>query len=175
MLNITSLSLNKFRGDFLVKWVDWKIVYFLVFLPKHRVETYQGLQRSENSPRQIGWACPDSTRLLKITYDQESEFIGHELRKSLNEIEYGITDKPITLVNPTSNAILEWIHQVLVNIVRNFNINETNFEGNYPCSDILAASSFVIISMENRLKSYSPGQLVFDRDVILLIKHRVYW
>ena len=43
---------------------------------------------------------------MKIMYDQGSKFIDHELRKSLIEIEYGVTAKPITLVNLTPNAIL---------------------------------------------------------------------
>ena len=40
-------------------------------------------------------------------------------------MKYGITEKPSTSVNPTHNAILERIHQVLGNIVRNFNITQT--------------------------------------------------
>ena len=37
------------------------------------------------------------------------------------------------------------------------------------------AEAFTIISTENGLKGYSPGQLVFARDMILLIKHMVDW
>ena len=43
----------------------------------------------------------------EIMYDQGSEFIGQEFRKSLIEDEYGITSKPSTSGNPMSNAILE--------------------------------------------------------------------
>ena len=53
-------------------------------------------------------------RPIEITNDQGKEFIVHEFRKSLIEDEYGITAKPITLENPMSNAILEWINQVIV-------------------------------------------------------------
>ena len=80
----------------------------------------------------------------KITYEQGSEFIGHEFRKFLIETEYGITAKPRTLVNPTSNAILKWIHQFLGNIVRNFNIKETYVDKDEPRSVILAAEAFAI-------------------------------
>ena len=51
-------------------------------------------------------------RPIEIMYVQGSEFISHELRKYLIEIEYRITAKPSTSKNPTSNAILEQIHQV---------------------------------------------------------------
>ena len=49
-------------------------------------------------------------RPIEITYDQGKEFSGHEFRKTLIEMEYGITAKPSTSGNPTSNAILEQIH-----------------------------------------------------------------
>ena len=58
-------------------------------------------------------------------YDQGSDFIGHDFRKYIIEIEYGITSKPSTKVNPTSNAILVRIHQVLGNLVRYFKITQT--------------------------------------------------
>ena len=59
---------------------------------------------------------------MEIMYDQVSEFIGSEFRNYLIEIEYGITAKPITSWNPNADAILEQIHQVLVNLVCTFNI-----------------------------------------------------
>ena len=61
-------------------------------------------------------------RPIKITYDQESEFIGRGFRKFLIETVYRITAKPSILVNPISNAILEQIHQVLGNLVHTYNI-----------------------------------------------------
>ena len=117
---------------------------------------------------------------MEITYDQGSEFIGHKLRKYLIETEYGITANLITLGNPTSNAILEQIHQVLGNLLRNFNIKETYIKETYvdeddPWSVILASSAFTICSTTNRLKIYTPVQLVFGRDMILPIKHNVDW
>ena len=64
-------------------------------------------------------------RPIEIMYDQGKEFIGHEFRKYQIETEYGITSKPSTSGNPTSNAILEQIHQVLGNLVRTFNVQQT--------------------------------------------------
>ena len=62
---------------------------------------------------------------IEIKYDQGKYFIGHKFRKSLIEYEYRVTSKPITLVNNMSNVILESIHQVLGNLVRNFNVQKT--------------------------------------------------
>ena len=55
-------------------------------------------------------------RPMEITHDQGSEFIGHELIKYLIEIKYVIEFNPRTSVNPTYNAILEQINQVLGNL-----------------------------------------------------------
>ena len=45
--------------------------------------------------------------------------------KSLIEMEYGITSRSSTSVNPNSNAILELVHQDLENLVQAFNKIET--------------------------------------------------
>ena len=70
-----------------------------------------------------------------------------------------------------SNIVLEKIHQVLGNIVRNYNINKTYVDEDDPWSGILMAALFTIWSTANRLKYCSPVQLVFGRDIILLIKY----
>ena len=114
-------------------------------------------------------------RPIDISYDQGNEFNDHELRKSLTEYEYGITAKPRTLGNPMSNAALERIHQVLRNIVRTFNISQTYIDKNYLWTVILSAAAFEMFSTTNRKKFYSPGQLLFGRDMIIPMEHNVDW
>ena len=117
--------------------------------------------------------CP---RPINIAYDQGKECIGHKFRKSVIETEYGITSKPSTSGNPISNAILELIHQVLGNLVRNFNIStQTYVDKNDPWMVILGAAAFENFWTTNSQNIYSPGQLIFGRDMILPIKHRVDW
>ena len=90
---------------------------------------------------------------IEVTYDQGKELIGNDFRKSLIEMEYGITSKPSTSVNTMSNAVLERIHQVLGNLVCTFNIStQTYVDKNYPCMGILAAAVFTILSKNNRKK-----------------------
>ena len=67
---------------------------------------------------------------IEITYDQEKHLSGHEFGKSLIEEEYGITAKPRTLGFPIINAVLERIHHVLGNLLRNFNIQQTYVDKN---------------------------------------------
>ena len=90
-------------------------------------------------------------------------------------MEYGIVSKPSTLRNHMTNAILEWINQVLVNLERNCNITQTYVDKDDPWSGILDEAAFSIFSTKNRLKSYSLGQLVFVCDMILPIKHTMHW
>ena len=114
-------------------------------------------------------------RPMEIMYDQGSEFIGHEFRKSQIENKYGITAKPSTLGNTNSNEILERINQVLGDLVRTFNIKQTYVDKDDPWLGILATAAFAICSTKNRLKGYNPGQLLSGHDMIPPIKHKVYW
>ena len=59
---------------------------------------------------------------MQITDDQGSEFICHDFIKYLIEMEYGIIAKTSTWGNPTSNAIVERIQQVLGLLMRTYNI-----------------------------------------------------
>ena len=114
-------------------------------------------------------------RPIEITYDQGKEFICREFRKLLIETEYGITAKPSNSGNPIPNAILQRIHQVLVDLVQTFNVQQTYVEENDSSTGILAAAAFAIRSTTSRQKNYSPVKLIFGRDIILPIKHRVDW
>ena len=51
-----------------------------------------------------------------ITYDQGTEFVGHEFQHTMAK-EYGIKTRAATTKNPQTNSILEQIHQVLGNLI----------------------------------------------------------
>ena len=55
----------------------------------------------------------------------------------------------------------------------NYNSNKTYVDEYDRKSEILTMIAFGIFSAENRLKDFSPGQLVFVRDIILSIKYTV--
>ena len=74
-----------------------------------------------------------------------------------------------------STVVLERIHQVFRNLLRNFNISQTYVDENDLWTRILAATSFAISSTTNRVKGYSTDQLVLVRYIILPIKHEVDW
>ena len=56
-----------------------------------------------------------------------------------------------------------------------YNIKDTHFDKYDLWSGILVLTALGICSTTNRLKCYSPEQLVFFRDMILLIKHMLDW
>ena len=59
--------------------------------------------------------------------------------------------------------------------MQTFNITQTYVDEDDPWSVILAAEEISIWSTINSLKFYSPGQLLFGRDMVLPIKHKVDW
>ena len=68
--------------------------------------------------------------------------------------KYGITAKPTTSENTTSNVILERIHQVLGNLARTYNIKDTYVDKDDPWSGNLSPAAFGILSTANRLNGY---------------------
>ena len=87
--------------------------------------------------------------------------------------DYGLKRKPITTRNPQSNAIIERIHQNIVNIISTFDVS--NIVNNDPWSGILAATMFAVRATYHTTLQASPMQLVFGRDAILNIKHVADW
>ena len=71
--------------------------------------------------------------------------------------------------------ILEIIHKVLGNHVWMYNIQENCVDEDDPWVGILATTLFTMIYMQNRLKDYNTGQLLFVRNMILPAKHNVDW
>ena len=74
-----------------------------------------------------------------------------------------------------SNDVSEQIHQVLGNLLRNFNITKTYVDEEEPWSCILSATEFTILSTTNRLKFYILVKFLFGSDIILPIKHEADW
>ena len=79
---------------------------------------------------------------------------------------YGLKRKPITTRNPQSNAIIEWIHQTIGNIINTFDVS--NIFNNDPWSGILSATMFAVRATYRTTLQESPMQLVFGWNSILL-------
>ena len=87
--------------------------------------------------------------------------------------DYGPKRKPVTTRNPQSNAIIEQIHQTIVNIIRKFDVD--NIVNNDSWSGIPAATMFAVRATYHTIIQVSTMQLVFGRYAILNIKNVADW
>ena len=91
------------------------------------------------------------------------------------EDKYGTKNKPASPGNPQVNETMERIHQILGNLVRTYNLQETCVYDADPFMGILDTSAFAVQSTYHRAKDKSLGQSVFGRDMILTINHLADW
>ena len=108
-----------------------------------------------------------------MTFDRRSEFIGHDFQDMLSD--YGVKKKPITTRNPQANAVVERIHQTIGNIIRTFELQDSWLDEDDPWKGILSATAFAVRSTYHTTMQKTPGQLVFNRDMIFNIKHVANW
>ena len=71
--------------------------------------------------------------------------------------------------NPQSNAVLERIHQVLQDCLLTFELDEADINENDedPFDEYLAAAAYAIRCGFHASHGYSPGELVFGRDMFM--------
>ena len=74
--------------------------------------------------------------------------------------------------NPTSNKILERIYSFLDNFVWTYNIKDIHIYEDDPRPVIIVASLLLNLPNANMLKGFTLGQLIFGRDMIILIIHK---
>ena len=91
------------------------------------------------------------------------------------ENEYSIKTKPALPGSPQANVIVEIIHQVIGNLLRTYNLQETYVYDADPWMGILAAAAFAVRSTYHMTKYKTPGQLVFGPDTILPINYVADW
>jgi len=107
-------------------------------------------------------------RPVNCIYDQGSEFIGFEFDDLL--YRWGIHKRPITSKNPQANAVCERMHQTVADLLRTMNQanppqNEVNARAAVERA-ISIASHALRITTHSTL-GYSPGSIVFNRDMLL--------
>jgi hypothetical protein len=88
---------------------------------------------------------------------------------------YGQKSKPTSMHNPQSNGIIERVHAVLNDMLRTHHLSETEMDEDDPWSDILSSTAFAIRVTHHGILEATPGQLVFNRDMILPLKFNADW
>jgi len=93
------------------------------------------------------------------------------------EEDYGITRRGKTIRNPQANSILERIYQTLANIIRTFEVQESNLsnDARSPWDGILSEAIFALRASYHAILEATPCRLVFGRDAILNVKFKANW
>ena len=104
-------------------------------------------------------------RPLYCIHDNGGEFIGSDFQELLDS--YGVESKPTTVKNPQSNGLHERIHLVICEMLRVQSLyvpKESTAEKEI--NRILQCTSWAMRTTPNMITKYSPGNIVFDRDMI---------
>ncbi len=102
-------------------------------------------------------------RPSRFIYDQGTEFDNSWLWALCKRWE--IQPTPITVRNPRGNAIVERMHKVLGDMLRCQ--LTTRHPHDDPVADMLTAAAYGIRSTVHGTTRYTPGQMIFSRDMIL--------
>jgi hypothetical protein len=102
---------------------------------------------------------------------------GSHFKRHFNELigNYGLIKKSSTEYNPQSNGIIERVHQVLGNALRNFEIEKRELDSQNPWDEFLSAAAFAIRSTHHMTLGASPAQLIFQRDMFLPVQYVADW
>lgn len=98
-----------------------------------------------------------------IIYDQGGEFDNAEMVNLAKKWYNKRT--PITMKNPRANAIVERMHFTLGNKLRAQLASKHKYDN--PVREIISAATYGIRATVHGVTVFSPGQLVFGRDMIL--------
>ena len=107
-----------------------------------------------------------------VIYDNGSEFKLHfqDLCES-----YGLTQKPTTIKNPQSNAILERVHDVIMSMLRTAELDMADTVTPQDIADFLSDASWAIRSTHHTVLKTSPGAAIFGRDMLFDIPFVADW
>ena len=94
--------------------------------------------------------------------------------KRMVKEDYGIKKRPITARTPQANAIIERVHQTIGQMLRSFQVQNTENIVN-PFKGILSAICFAVRATVHTTLKATPTQLVFGRDHIFNIKYEANW
>ena len=104
-------------------------------------------------------------RPLYYIHDNGGEFIGSVFRKLLES--YGVKPKPTTVKNPQGNGLHERMHLVLYEMLRTQQLHVP--KESTVAREINRILQCIVRAMKttpNMITKYSPGNIVFDRDML---------
>ena len=102
-------------------------------------------------------------RPSRVIFDAGSEFDNVHFQGLLTL--WHVKPEPITVKNPRANAIVETMHRTLGNMIRAqlYKLHPRDD----PIYDLCAAAAYGIRSTVHGVNGFSPGQIVFGKDMLL--------
>jgi len=104
---------------------------------------------------------------------------GGEFKKEFSQLckNMGMKEKVSLPWNPQSNSVLERIHQILADCLRTFELEDKEIDSSAadPFEEYLAQAAYAIRSGFHATHGYSPGELVFGRNMFLPVDTTVDW
>eukprot|EP00957_Ditylum_brightwellii_P184192 14029716-Ditylum_brightwellii.AAC.1 len=89
--------------------------------------------------------------------------------------DYGVKKRLITVRNLEVDSIIERIYQDIGNMIRSFEVHNTDIYEKDPWTGILNPVRFATRATIHTTMQAIPMQLVFSRDATLNIKHEADW
>ena len=108
------------------------------------------------------WLCR-YPRPVKVVHDNGGEFTGFEFQEMISS--YGIKGVPTTVKNPRSNSAAERMHLTAADMLRTMIFSGTNWQDEL--ETCLQSVAWALRSTVSTMSSYTPGHLVFSRDMIM--------
>ncbi len=107
-----------------------------------------------------------------MIYDNGSEFKLHfeDLCES-----YGLKRKPTSIKNPQANAILERLHDVLMNMIRTSELDMADSVAPSDIDAVLMDAAWAIRSTYHKVLQASPGAAIFGWDMMFDIPFIADW
>ena len=104
-------------------------------------------------------------RPLYCIHDNVGEFIGSGFQELLDS--YGVNPKPTTVKNPQSNGLHERTHLVICEMLRIQSLYvPKQSTAEKEINRILQCTAWAMRTTPNMVTKYSPGNIVFNRDMI---------
>ena len=116
------------------------------------------------------WLCR-YPRPRKAVHDNGNEFTGFEFQEMCSS--YGVKAQPTTVKNPRSNSVAERSHLTMGDMLRTMEFNGPTWK--LEVNDALQSVAWAIRSTINTMSGYTPGQLIFSKDMIMRVKIVADW
>jgi hypothetical protein len=110
---------------------------------------------------------------MECIHDNGSKFIGIKFQELLQS--YGIKSVHTTVKNPQANSILEHAHQTVGNMVRASNLMAQDLSTHFALSRLMHNVQWALNTTFHTTLKATPGQLVFQHDLILPTQFLANW